>query len=388
VLTLIEIILWFSIAVIFYTYLGYPLLLNLLSKFFQKPVNKKQIFPTVTILIAAHNEEKVLERRIKNCLSLNYPKNKIETIIISDGSTDNTNKIVKSFSKQGVRLIHYPVRMGKAYALNKAVIHVTGEIVVFTDSRQVFDKDAIKEIVANFNDPKVGAVSGELHLKDEAKTSVGQGVTVYWEYEKYIRKHESKINSTVGATGAIYAIRKELFAPIPENTILDDFVIPMRIVQMGYRVIFEPKAKAYDEVFGKSTQEFTRKVRTLAGNFQAFLLIPDLFNPFRTKVAFQLFSHKFLRLVVPYLMLLIFSINFFLISRPLYMVTFALQLLFLSSALLGLFYQNKKNNLKRNHRISKICYTFSLLNFAAVVGCWRFARKSQKVVWKKGLEAG
>ena len=381
-MTLLEILLWFSIVIIIYTYFGYPVFLNLVSKCIKNTVNKENIYPKVSIVIAAHNEEKFIEQRISNCLTLNYPKRNIEIIVVSDGSTDRTNEIVSSFVEKRVKLIQYPVRMGKAFALNKAVVNVRGEIIVFTDARQFFDNKAVKELIVNFNDEKVGAVSGELHLIDGNKSTVGHGVGVYWKYEKFIRKHESLIHSSIGATGAIYAIRRKLFQPLPQNTILDDFIIPMRIVQQGYRVIFESKAKAYDQVFDKAAQEFTRKVRTLAGNFQAFIMIPDLFNPFRTKVALQLFSHKLLRLVVPYLMILVFCINSSLLEQPLYKFTFMLQILFLSSALLGLFNQNTKYNLK----IFNLCYTFSLLNFAAVVGCWKFFKDSKSITWKKALE--
>ena len=374
-------IFWVSIVTIIYTYIGYPLLLFLISKFAKRPVDKKPILPTVTILIAAYNEEKVIEQRIRNCLALDYPKDKLEVLVTSDGSTDRTNEIVRQFSKQGVKLINSPTRKGKAHALNLAIAQAKGEIVVFADARQVYDKDAIKELVANFNDRQVGAVSGELHLLDGTKTPIGEGVRTYWEYEKFLRKRESMIHSSIGTTGAIYAIRKELFTTIPENTILDDFIIPMRIVQKGFRVIFDSSAKAYDRAFSKARQEFTRKVRTLAGNLQAFLLIRNMFNPFQCKIALQLISHKLLRLVVPYLLMIVFIINFFLISQPLYKFIFALQLLFYASALVGLFSQNSKYN----HKICKLCYTFSLLNLAVVVGCWRFIRNKQSSAWEKAF---
>jgi len=380
---MLEWLFWVSIAIIAYTYVGYPLIILVVSKLFRKPVDKKPIFPKVSILLAAYNEEKVIERRLRNFLSLDYPKDKLEIIVVSDGSTDRTAEIISKWTDMGVKLLNSPVRRGKAHALNRAVAEAKGEIIVFADARQVYDPDAIKELVANFSDERVGAVSGELHFRNGSETSpIGEGLSRYWTYEKFIRKHESMLHSSLGATGAIYAIRRELFTPIPEDTILDDFVIPMKIVQKGFRVIFEPRAKAYDKPFSKAKQEFIRKVRTLAGNWQAFAFVKDLFNPFRSKVALQLISHKFLRLIVPYLVMIAFISNILLLSRPFYKLTYILQLLLYVCAIFGLLSQGKKFNPK----VCKLCATFVLFNIAVVAGWWNFVRRKQNAIWKKASE--
>ncbi|MBN2009296.1 glycosyltransferase family 2 protein [candidate division KSB1 bacterium] len=373
---------WTSIGVIIYTYLGYPITVGLASRFFGKTVEKAPIFPSITVIIAAKNEETTIENKIINILESDYPVELIDIIVVSDGSTDQTNNIVKKYKRRNVNLINYPISMGKAFALNKGVAKANGDIIVFADARQQFDKYALKELVANFNDSTVGAVSGELHLISNEANSSSEGVGLYWKYEKFIRRSESLIHSSVGATGAIYAIRRKLYSLLPQYTILDDFIVPMRIVQQGYRVIFDAKAKAYDKIFNKSKQEFARKVRTLAGNFQSFAMIPELFNPVRTKVAFQLFSHKFLRLIVPYLVLLVFGINFFLLAKPIYMVTMLFQITFGVLAIMGLITENKKYS----NKISRLCYTFILLNLAAIVGFIKFSTKSYSDVWKKAIE--
>lgn len=380
---MLELLFWVSVAVVAYTYVGYPLIILVVSKLFRKPVDKRPIFPKVSILLSAYNEEKVIERRLRNFFSLDYPKDKLEIIVVSDGSTDRTAEIVSRWTDMGVKLLNSPTRRGKAHALNRAVAEAKGEIIVFADARQVYDPDAIKELVANFSDERVGAVSGELHFRNGSETSpIGEGLSRYWTYEKFIRKHESMLHSSLGATGAIYAIRRELFTPIPEDTILDDFVIPMKVVQRGFRVIFEPKARAYDRPFSKAKQEFIRKVRTLAGNWQAFAFVKELFNPFRSKVALQLISHKFLRLIVPYLITIAFVSNVLLLPRPFYKLTYILQLLLYTCAMFGLLSQGRKFNPK----VCKLCATFVLFNIAVVAGWWNFVRRRQNAIWKKASE--
>ena len=263
--------------------------------------------------------------------------------------------------------------------LNEIVPQAKGEIIVFSDARQIFKKDALRNLVANFADEKVGCVSGELVFVDEDKASVSKGIGFYWRYEKWMRKMESRISSAVGATGAIYAIRKDLFTPPPENTILDDVFIPLKIAQKGLRVIFDSQAVAYDKVVSTSKKEFTRKVRTLAGNFQLFIQCRSLFNPFKSKLSWQLFSHKFLRAVAFFFLLSLFVTNLLLRDSYPYSVILLLQVIFYSLAVGG-FVAEK---FSFQNRILSFPFVFCVLNFAGLRGFLKFVFGKQGVKWER-----
>ncbi len=366
-----------SMSIIIYTYIGYLAGLYILNFLHQKPVKKKDFQPHVTIIISVYNEGGVIEEKIFNCLNLDYPGDKIEILIGSDGSTDETNNILKKHVSQKVRTFIYDERRGKPSILNKLVPLAKGEIIFFTDARQSLQKDALKEIVNNFSDPSVGSVSGQLILMKINSSHIGGGLATYWDYEKLLRKYESGLGSMIGATGAIYAIRKELFVKLPADILLDDVFIPLKIVEKGFRAIFEPKALAYDKVSGTHQLEFERKVRTIYGNWQIFSLFKNMFNPFRSKIAIQLFSHKFLRLLVPYFLILLFFSNIFLLDDGRYKFIFALQVSFYSFALLGKLFVNLRPP------ILKIPYTFCLLYLAAIKGFYSFAFQKQTITWKR-----
>ncbi len=384
----IELAFWISIFFIIYTYFGYPLILFALSRFKTTPPKKSyDRHPFVSVIISAYNEGKVIEAKLRNLLNQEYPEDKLEVIVVSDGSTDDTDIIVQRFPDPRVKLIKLSDRRGKPRALNIGVSRAKGEIILFSDSRQLYARNSIKEIVANFNDKSVGAVSGELHLVkkldgqtedlDEATESIG----FYWKYEKLLRKLESKIDSAVGATGAIYAIRRELFHPIAEDTILDDVLIPMYVVLQGYRVIFEPKAKAFDLITPDPKREFTRKVRTLSGNFQLFLRFKELYNPFKNRILFQMISHKIFRLLIPFALISVFILNVLLISAvSLYKITLITQLFFYLLALSGHFAPHRSSKL---WSILSIPRVFLMLNTAVMVGLYRYIVGKQKVTWDK-----
>lgn len=379
-----KLVFWFSLFFILHTYIGYPILLIIAARMVGKSIDRKEFAPSVTMIIAAYNEERNIGEKLENSLSLSYPRDKFEIIVVSDGSTDRTDDIVNEFSRRVVKLITMSERGGKARALNTAVPKAIGEIIVFSDARQSYDGNAIRELVSNFSDPTVGAVSGELHLVNKDAASVGEGVGVYWKYEKLLRKKESRIYSTSGATGAIYAIRKELYQPMPDDTILDDVVIPMQIVLNGYRVVFEEKARAYDSVAGTAKEELTRKIRTLCGNYQAFLRMPRLFNPFRNRVFLQFVSHKVFRLLVPFALLLMLISSVFLSSILLYRTMLILQLCLYISSVIGHYLSKSKPSFIG--RLFGIPYTFVVLNYAAVAGLYRFITRKQQVAWEKSAE--
>lgn len=332
-------IFWLSFFVILYTYIGYPLVLSAWRSLGKKRVRKEEILPSVSVIVAVYNEERVIEGKLKNLFDLDYPASRLEIIVSSDGSTDETEMKVNRWQARHpngppLLLLTAPAHVGKAAALNRAAAHARGEILLFTDARQWLDRNAVKALVSNFADERIGAVSGELILMDRPGGDGAVGVGLYWRYEKWLRKMESDVDSMLGATGAIYAIRKALYDPIPAETILDDVLIPMQAVFKGYRTVFEPKALAYDFIAKRTGSEFVRKVRTLSGNYQLLWEINTLWSWRRNRVFFQYFSHKVARLIVPFMLVLLLFSNLFLM-QGIYFIFFWLQVAWYGLALLG-----------------------------------------------------
>jgi cellulose synthase/poly-beta-1,6-N-acetylglucosamine synthase-like glycosyltransferase len=296
---------WLSLGVIAYVYVGYPLLLAAWAALSsRRPARSRfgstSAWPSISVVLAARNEAARLPARVRNLLDVFYPGPR-EVIVVSDGSTDGPADALREFG-DSVRLIELPAG-GKPVALNAGVAAAAGEIVVFADARQQFAPDALVELVASFADPRVGGVTGELVLDAESRTAestVGEGVGLYWTYEKWLRRKESRVWSTLGATGAIYALRRSLWRPLPAGTLLDDVLAPMRAVLAGFRVIFEERARAFDRASSDAAIEARRKVRTLAGNYQILMQEPKLLLPFLNPVWLQYVSHKIGRLLVPW----------------------------------------------------------------------------------------
>ncbi len=376
-------IFWFFLFLIIYCFFGYPALLWAVAQVSRRPVRKSAILPSVSIVLSVWNEEDVIEGKLKNLLALDYPADKMEIIIGSDGSDDRTNAIVKSLRDPRINFVERTDRRGKMATINELVAKARGEIIVFNDARQEIEKNAIHDLAANLADPAVGCVSGELVFhKREGGTA--KGINLYWEYEKFMRDHEARIHSMLGATGAIYAIRKELFRPVPSNIVLDDMYIPFKIIEQGYRAVFEAKAHAYDQVADDPKEEYRRKARTLYGNFQIFKQFAHMFNPLTSPIAIQFFSHKFLRILVPFLMVAILIINFFLVGDHVFRWMMAAQALFYAMAGAGAFARNRREGML--HYLNKLCYipyVFCLLNFSVFIGFWRFIRSQQESTWQK-----
>lgn len=296
---------WISLAVVVYVYAGYPLLAAVWARVTRRAPRKVDVhrissWPSISIVLAARNEAWRLPERIANLLQIAYAGDR-EIIVVSDGSTDRPADAVRPFGG-AVRLIELPSG-GKPVALNAGVEAARHEIVVFADARQRFSDDALLQLVANFADERVGAVTGELILDAEQaadESTVGDGVGLYWKYEKWLRRSESRIWSTLGATGAIYAMRRSLWRPLPADTLLDDVLAPMRVVLDGWRIVFEEGARAYDRASADAAAESRRKVRTLAGNYQILAQEPRLLLPVINPVWVQYVSHKIGRLVVPW----------------------------------------------------------------------------------------
>jgi cellulose synthase/poly-beta-1,6-N-acetylglucosamine synthase-like glycosyltransferase len=309
-----EAIFWAALACIVYVYVGYPLLLVAWRKLARRPVSKRAYEPSVSLVIVMHNESSHVRAKMRNCFDLDYPARKLQIIVSLDAPTDGTAALVREYEPRGVEVVRSLVRLGKAAAINKGLEIARGEIVVFADARQAFERIALRELAANFADDSVGVVSGELVLLDSDGREAANAVGAYWRYEKIIRAMESEIHSVPGASGAIYAIRRRFFEPLPEKTLLDDVVIPMRIVLHGKRAVFDPKARAYDLVTPTPELEYAKKLRTLTGNYELLAEMPDLLIPWRNPIFVQLISHKAGRLFAPYCMGALFVANLFLLN--------------------------------------------------------------------------
>jgi poly-beta-1,6-N-acetyl-D-glucosamine synthase len=366
----VKLLFWVCFALIGYAYFGYAVWLFVCVRLRKRPIRKAALTPTISIIIAARNEEANLPAKLQNLSMLNYPQALLEIVVASDGSTDRTPEILL---EQGAPVVAVILEEsgGKARALNEAVNRSKGEVLVFLDARQFVEPDAVSELASCFADSSVGAVSGELLLENsEARSQEGLGI--YWKIEKIVRKLESASGSVVGVTGAIYAIRRELYTQIPAGTILDDVFVPMNVARMGKRVVFQPSAIARDRLFGEKGKEFSRKVRTLTGNYQLLRLAPWLLSP-SNPLLFRFISHKLLRLLVP-LLLLIMLITSGLAGGPFYGAVFWFQVLFYVSAVCGTLSPSAKK-----FKPVGIASTFVMLNAAAALAFYNFAAGRKKV---------
>lgn len=371
-----EVIVWGCLGGLVYTYIGYPLLLAVLGLRRKQSAARQAITPTVTIVIAAWNEAVRLHARIENCLRQAYPAEKLAVMVVSDGSTDETAATVQRIADDRVTFIKLEKRQGKAAALNAGVSACDSEIIVFADARQQFAPSAVADLVANFSDAQVGAVSGELVLVSDTDQPSAEGLGWYWRMEKWIRRQEGELDSVIGVTGAIYAIRRNLFQPLPPGAILDDLLVPMRIAMEGYRVLFEPRALAFDRIETNYRQVLQRKVRTLAGNYQTISLCPDLINPKRNRLFVQFISHKVFRLASPFWLVLLLVSNSLILEGWLIHL-FVLQMLGYSMALSGW----ALGRIGIRDRLTTAAFTFCLLNYAALLGALRYVQGAP--VWDR-----
>ena len=354
---------WLAAGLIVYTYVGYAcwLRLRLLWRF--RPVLRGSSTPLVSIVMVVRNEEQILETKLQNLLGLDYPVDRCQIVVVSDGSTDRTEEILRAYGRESrMHIVLNQLGQGKASGLNDAIELAQGEIVVFTDARQTIEPDAVRLLAENFADPDVGCASGELMLGDATGNESSQGLGLYWRTEKQVRKLEAASGSVVGATGALYAVRRELLTRVPPETILDDVYLPMQVVRQGKRVVLDERARAWDNPNLGTAREFSRKVRTLNGNYQLLQLAPWLLsssNPIR----FEFVSHKLLRLVVPFALAALLAASFGL-RGPFYRAMLILQLMFYSLSVLALSGLVKGGVLAR---FADAAGTFVLLNGAAIV---------------------
>jgi len=368
------------LAWVAYTYIGYPCLLKLWSRLRARSVPASKALaesdlPVVTAIVAAHNEEANIARRVANLLSSEYPREKLSVVVVCDGCTDRTAEIARGDER--VRVVELFPQQGKAVALNRGAEHAEGEVLVFADARQQFAPDAIRKLVERLYAPGVGAAGGELVLLDHE--GAPQEMGAYWRYEKWVRRLEAAVDSPVQCSGAIYAIRREHFTPMPEGLVLDDMWVPLHITRKGYRIAFVPDAKAYDTVTPTYQREFRRKVRTLAGNYQLLWAAPWLLVPWKNRLWWQFVSHKVCRLLVPYALIGMYGASWMLLAEP-YGVALVLAQTgyYLLGAIAWMF-----PALARRFRLAGLAGSFLSLNAAAAVAPIAFLRGRGRVRWDR-----
>ena len=387
----IETIFIACLFIAFYAYLGYGVFLYLLIRLKRIFFNPKYPFdenfiPTVTFVVPCFNEQDTVADKIKNCLALDYPSGKLEILFITDGSTDGTPEIISKYPN--VKLLHESPRKGKASAENRAMGFVNTDITIFSDANTSLPSNAVKLLVRHYIDPKVGGVSGEKRVLSKVEDSAaGAGEGIYWKYESLLKKWDSELWSIVGAAGELFSFRTKLFQPIEVDSILDDFMLSMRIAQKGFRVLYEPDAYAAETASASVKEELKRKVRICAGGWQSILWLLPILLPFKNPtLTFQYISHRVLRwTIVPFLLILALPLNFLLLEyhAPLYQILFIGQLLFYVLAVIGWFLETKKIKVK----IVFVPYYFCLMNYAVLAGALRFLRKKQSSAWERSKRA-
>ena len=385
------IIFWLSVFIVCYTYVGYAAILWLMVKI-KETVKGKQVwvaideYPEVTLLIAAYNEKDYVSAKVKNSLELDYPKDRLKIMWITDGSDDGTFELLQQYPE--VTACHLPVRAGKTAAMNRGVKLSTTPIVVFSDANTMLSKDSICRIVRLFANPKVGCVSGEKRIfNNEKDSAAGAGEGLYWKYESFQKRYDARLYSVVGAAGELFAIRRELFTEVENDTLLDDFIISLRIAMRGYVTQYDPDAYAYETSSANVKEELKRKVRIAAGGFQSIVRLAPLLNIFKYGVlSFQYISHRVLRwTLAPLCLSLLLVSNFMLSYRAgwftcdFYTIVFWLQALFYAMALLGWFLENRHIKLK----ILFVPFYFFIMNLSVYLGWFRYMKKSQDVKWER-----
>ena len=374
------------VLIILYTYFGYFFGVVLLGLVFKKDVLKGEIEPEVSLLIAAFNEEKGIAKKIENSLRLDYPKNKLKIIVVSDGSTDGTDEIVKSYADQGVELIRVEGRVGKTEARNVAMKEVGGEVIVFSDATTTYQPDIIKKLVRNFADKTVGMVTGHLIYRDDENTQMGFGQKLYWKYESLIKKSQTSLGTLTGSVGCVTAFRKELYTPLPGN-IIEDFTAPLMLVMKGFRVVYEEEALCFEETTKKATNEWNMRIRVIRGGMTGMLYARKILNPFDYTVpAFQLISHKILRWLVPVLMVVLVVTNFMAVlespNNDFNNLLLYCQILFYMIAL-GAFILERRGV---HSKLAAIPLYFVILNAASFIALYKTLTTQLESTWDTNRE--
>jgi cellulose synthase/poly-beta-1,6-N-acetylglucosamine synthase-like glycosyltransferase len=375
---------WFCASLLFYIFAGYPLLLLVLAKLVpsanlsdEQASGEDEDLPEVETIVIVRNVAEIIEDKIHSLLQLDYPSNKFSVLFVSDSSDDQTVSIINSLHLPNVRCIENKHKSSKSACLNQAIEESNAEILFMTDARQKHASDSLRKLVTHFKDSSVGAVSGELILMDPDTNEFSKGMDAYWRYEKMIRATESKIASVPGVTGAVYAMRRSDYQDIPDETLLDDVLIPMNMILKGKRVLFESGAHAYDVPSEDPKREKIRKTRTLAGNWQLLELRPALLNPFKNAILIQFLSHKILRLIAPFLLLGMLVSSALLIQTPFFLIALIIQILGYSLVILS-----QVNALFLKVPLVKIAASFMILMWFTFLGFWSFVTRQHLTIWK------
>jgi len=365
-----EVLLWFSVFVVFYAYLGYPIVLLLISRIAGRPIGEKDWTPEITVIVPVHNQESAIERKIENLLDLDYPREKLHIVISSDGSTDGTDRVVAQYEDRGVRLVRSEAREGKVAAQNRAIPEIRGEVAIFTDTTILFDRDAIGEIVRPLADPEVGCVSSE----DDVP---GGGEGLYVRYEMLLRRLEARIRTMIGVSGSFYAVRASLVEPT-NPSLTRDFLVPLRMIARGFRVVSAAGAKGKFTEAPSSSDEFRRKVRTILRGMDVLFRHRRLLDPARHPFpSFALISHKIIRWLVPAAMIVAFFANAALLAAPHFPILFSLQLLLYASGALA-----RLSPAWASGAPGRASLFFLVTNAAILVAWFRYLRGERAIVWE------
>ena len=370
---------WVSATVLAFTYLGYPLLVYLVGAISPRTVKKGEVEPTVTVLITAYNEEQAIGSKLENTLELDYPTEKLEILVASDGSDDRTDEIVMEFEDRGVKLFHQPGRKGKTYTQNKAVELASGDVILFSDATTMYPDNVLRKLLPNFADETVGCVAGKLIYVDSSGSDIGIGATRYWSYESFLKSRESRACSLIGASGCLYAVRKSAYEPMyPEAC--SDFLICTVVFRQGLRTVYEPEAICTEETNRQTAKEVRMRVRVISQTFTDLWRNRDMFNPFKSGFyAIELFSHKLLRYAVPVFLFLVLGSSIFLsLNSIFFTVVLLLQVIFYSVAFFAWILERFGMRLG----VFAMPLYFVLTNFASLIGFYKFLRGERYAKWE------
>ncbi len=392
-----EVVFWVLLPILFYTFIGYAILLYSILKirnilFGKRNLNiDSEYEPNVCLFVTAFNEKDFVAQKVENSFSLDYPKEKIQYLWITDGSNDGTPDLLKKYDS--LEIHHLPERKGKMHAMNRGVKFVKAPIIIFSDTNTILGKQSVREIVAQFSNAKTGCVAGEKRIVEkDADAAAGAGEGLYWKFESWVKKMDADLNSAVGAVGELFAVRTELFEDVEVDTLLDDFMISLRIAQKGFRIAYTPNAFAEETASLNVKEELKRKIRIAAGGIQTIFRLKGLLNPFRYPLlSWQYFSHKVLRWsLAPLSLFLILPVNLFIVSQQnswtefqFFTIMFYVQLLCYLMAALGWYLENRKLRFK----ILFVPYYFLFINYTSIRGIFRYFKGNQSVAWEKSKRA-
>jgi cellulose synthase/poly-beta-1,6-N-acetylglucosamine synthase-like glycosyltransferase len=373
-----EVVFWTAVGAILYAYGGYSLVIFLLALVVRNPVRRADITPSVTLLITAYNEERDIAQKLEGSLSLDYPRELLEIIVASDGSSDRTDEIVRGFESRGVKLVRVEGRVGKTGTQNEAIKHARGDIVVFSDATTTYDSQALRKLVRNYADPRIGAVSGRYEYRNPSGAPIGLGTVLFWKYENAIKSMQTRIWTITGCCGCIYSVRRSAYVPLPRD-IISDLCQPLKILESGYRIAFERDAVAYEDALEESKGEFSMRVRVISRGIYGLIFMRKLLNPFRSPfVAFQLISHKWMRWLVPVFAAIALLANAALLGRLFYNVTFALQAAFYLIALLAFLLEGRV----RLPKLAGVPLYFVTVNAASIAAMRKVSKGIRATTWE------